>query len=63
IEEHENGSITLHMKVSALDAVKRWVMRYGKEAEVVEPEELRDMIRVEVTKMGAIYQKSDRGVI
>lgn len=55
IEEHENGSITLHMKVSALDAVKRWVMRYGKEAEVVEPEELRDMIRVEVRMMGEMY--------
>lgn len=55
IEEHEDGSITLHMKVSALDAVKRWVMRYGKEAEVVEPEELRDMIRDEVRVMGEIY--------
>lgn len=55
IEEREDGSITLHMKVSALDAVKRWVMRYGKEAEVLEPEELRDMIRVEVTKMVDMY--------
>lgn len=55
IEEHEDGSITLYMKVSALDAVKRWVMRYGKEAEVVEPEELRDMIREEVTKMVDMY--------
>jgi predicted DNA-binding transcriptional regulator YafY len=43
------------MKVSALDAVKRWVMRYGKEAEVVEPEELRNMIREEVRKMNELY--------
>jgi len=55
IEEHEDGSITLHMNVSALDAVKRWVMRYGKEAEVLEPEELRDMIRDEVRVMGEMY--------
>lgn len=55
IEEREDGSITLHMKVSALDAVKRWVMRYGKEAEVVEPEELRDMIREEIMGMGEVY--------
>jgi predicted DNA-binding transcriptional regulator YafY len=55
IEEHEDGSITLHMKVSALDAVKRWVMRYGKEAEALEPEELRDMVREEVARMGEMY--------
>lgn len=59
IEEHENGSITLHMKVSALDAVKRWVMRYGKEAEVLEPEELMDMIRKEVKGMGEMYAMTE----
>jgi len=60
IDEHENGSITLHMKVSALDAVKRWVMRYGKEAEVLEPEELREMVKDEVRKMVKLYKESTR---
>lgn len=56
IEEHEDGSITLYMHVGALDAVKRWVMRYGKEAEVLEPQELRDMVRLEVREMGERYE-------
>jgi predicted DNA-binding transcriptional regulator YafY len=30
-------------------------MRYGKEAEVLEPEELRRMVREEVRGMGEMY--------
>ncbi|WP_287373869.1 WYL domain-containing transcriptional regulator [Prosthecochloris sp.] len=55
ITEHDDGSITVHFRVSGLDAIKRWVMRYGKEAEVLEPQELRDMVRSEVQDMGAVY--------
>ncbi|WP_353851468.1 WYL domain-containing protein [Prosthecochloris sp.] len=35
--------------------MKRWVMRYGKEAEVLAPAELRDMVRNEVRDMGVVY--------
>ena len=55
IQEHDDGSLTLTLKVSALEAVKRWVMRYGAQAEVLEPEELRDMVKLEVREMGAVY--------
>ncbi|RPJ78383.1 MAG: WYL domain-containing protein, partial [Deltaproteobacteria bacterium] len=51
----EDGSVTLNLNVAALDAVKRWVMRYGKEAEVLEPRELRMMVMEEVKKMGKVY--------
>ncbi len=56
IEEHDDGSLTLRFTVTALDAVKRWVMRYGAQAEVLQPSELRDMIRQEVQAMGAVYR-------
>lgn len=55
IEEHGDGSITVRFQVSGLDAIKRWVMRYGKEAEVLEPQKLRDMVRNEVREMGEAY--------
>ena len=55
IEELDNGSITLKITVGALDAVKRWVMRYGAQAEVLEPRELRDMVTQEVREMDAVY--------
>ncbi|TLU82930.1 MAG: WYL domain-containing protein [Chlorobium sp.] len=55
IQEHEDGSLTLNLNVGALDAVKRWIMHYGAQAEVLEPKELRDMIREEVRKMNEMY--------
>ncbi len=54
-EENDDGTITIRFRVSALDAVKRWVMRYGKEAEVLGPQELREMVRDEVREMGVVY--------
>ena len=36
--------------------LKRWVMSLGKEAEVLEPEWLRDEMRAEAETMAAIYQ-------
>jgi predicted DNA-binding transcriptional regulator YafY len=59
LEEHDDGSVTLNLTVGALDAVKRWVMRYGAQAEVLEPRELRDMVTQEVREMGNVYGKSD----
>jgi predicted DNA-binding transcriptional regulator YafY len=55
IHEHEDGSLTLALRVGALDAVKRWVMRYGAQAEVLQPDELREMIKMEVREMGVVY--------
>ncbi|NTV06820.1 MAG: WYL domain-containing protein, partial [Chlorobiaceae bacterium] len=42
-----------------LDAVKRWIMHYGAQAEVLEPKELRDMVRLEVREMGEVYGRDD----
>lgn len=56
VEEHENGGLTLRMRVGALDAIRRWVMRYGSEAVVLEPRELREMIRDELQTMGGMYE-------
>ena len=56
IVEHEHGGLTLTMKVGALEAIKRWVMRYGSEAEVLEPQELREMIKYELLTMQNMYE-------
>jgi predicted DNA-binding transcriptional regulator YafY len=63
IEEHDDGSVTLKLTVGALEAVKRWVMRYGAQAEVLEPRELRDMVTQEVREMDEVYGKSDNAGI
>ena len=56
IEQFDDGVLTIRFRVSGLDAVKRWVMRYGREAEVLEPPELREMVRNEVREMGKAYE-------
>lgn len=55
IKEHPNGGLTLKMRVGALDAVMRWVMRHGSEAQVLEPQELREMIKSELAMMESLY--------
>ena len=61
IAEQPDGGLILTMQVSSLDAVKRWVMRYGGEAEVLVPEELRSMIREELLRMGGVYGSGSLG--
>lgn len=54
----EDGSLILEMDVTGLSDVKRWVLQYGAEVEVLEPGELREGIAEEVKKMKRIYYKS-----
>jgi predicted DNA-binding transcriptional regulator YafY len=46
-----NGSVTLTMHVSSLIEVKRWALSWGADCEVVEPEELRELIKSEILEM------------
>ncbi len=45
------------MRVGALDAVMHWVLRYGREVEVLEPLELRKMIKEELKMTKRFYKK------
>lgn len=51
IETYANGSITLHMTVTGLGDVKRWVLGYGKGAIVRSPPELVQMVQQETECM------------
>lgn len=50
-----DGSITLTFEVASLEEVKQWVLHFGADAEVEEPEELRFMIKEELVRMGERY--------
>jgi len=56
IEDQEDGSIILSMETSGRWDVIRWVLSYGSEAEVLEPEELRDYIRKEIKVAIGYYE-------
>lgn len=44
ITGNKDGSIILEMKTSGLNDVKRWVLSYGADARVIEPEKLKKEI-------------------
>lgn len=51
ITERKDGSIVLWMKTSGWYDVKKWVLSFGAEAQVLEPAHLQDKVRNEVEKM------------
>lgn len=55
IEEHPDGSLTLHLVTGGLNDLKRWVLGYGKGAVVKEPPELVELVRGEVEEMNKHY--------
>jgi len=50
-----DGAITLSFPVSDLREVKREVLRYGAQAEVIAPPALRNEMAAEIKKMQNIY--------
>lgn len=55
IQEHTDGSLTLHMVVRGLNDLKRWVLGYGKGAIVQAPPELVELVKAEVEGMSGHY--------
>ncbi|MDI6603619.1 helix-turn-helix transcriptional regulator [Aceticella autotrophica] len=51
IIEKDDGSLLFIKTISQFDEIKRWILGYGSEAEVIEPIELKDIIKKEIIKM------------
>lgn len=58
LEEQEDGALVLSFEVENLNAARFWVMKFGAEAEVLEPKELRQIIRHELRKMIELYSRA-----
>jgi len=43
-----DGSLELTFHVAGLDEIKQWIMGFGLEGYVVEPERLKDMVRADL---------------
>ncbi len=57
IKKLKDGSIILEMTTSGWWDVKRWVMTFGSEAEVIEPVEMRDDIKADLEATLGLYMK------
>lgn len=58
IEDHDDGSMTLRLSTGALDEVRRWVMSFGRHAQVVVPTSLALDIAAEMRATLQIYENS-----
>jgi predicted DNA-binding transcriptional regulator YafY len=54
VEEQEDGAILLSIYLDDTDEIKKWIMGFGKDAEVIEPQKLREEIKSEIEQ---IYKK------
>src|SRR5271157_1924366 len=57
LEPQPDGTLILRLHVNDLRLVKRWVMYWGPDCEVLEPEELIAMVVSDLQAVGRIYQR------
>ena len=57
-KKNGNGSLELSFRIAGLDEIKRWILSLGPEAVVIKPEQLKEMVRKDLSKNLAQYSKS-----
>jgi predicted DNA-binding transcriptional regulator YafY len=57
IQDQDDGAIVFSADVAVTRELRRWIMRWGAAAVVLEPEELRDEIQAEAAEILAGYAK------
>ena len=55
LTEHSDGSCTLEFDIPSLEEAKRWVLSYGSDAEVIEPQEFRSSVAEELQRARSAY--------
>lgn len=56
ITDEPDGSVILTMETSGRYEIKRWVMSFGRDAELLAPPDLRESIRKDMAAMATYYQ-------
>lgn len=57
VEDEPGGGCVLRLRVSGMGEIKRWVMQFGEQAEVLSPETLRNEVAQGHLLAGATYSK------
>jgi len=58
LTREKDGSLLAEFRLSTTEEVKRWVLSFGKEAEVLEPERLRMQILHEAQTVASFYGRA-----
>lgn len=57
IIQNDDGTVDLCFETSQLPEIQRWVLGQGHTVRVLEPNELIEAVKAEITRMGKIYEK------
>ena len=57
-KKNGDGSLELTFRIAGLDEIKRWVLSFGPEAVVLEPEKLKEMVRKDLYRTFSRYPTS-----
>ena len=58
IEGAADGSVIMSVRVAGWEEIKRWILGFGADAEVLEPEDLRRSMTDEAAKLAAVYGRA-----
>jgi predicted DNA-binding transcriptional regulator YafY len=61
IQERLDGGCVLRLRASGLGEVRRWVLQFGSEAEVLRPKKLRDEVEAEARRTARLYRGRTTG--
>lgn len=56
VKDMKDGSLELTIQVSGEDEIMRWVLSWGKDAQVLQPKALKDRIKKEIAAMAKAYR-------
>jgi predicted DNA-binding transcriptional regulator YafY len=56
LQEEIDGSLLLHLKVAETSEIRRWVMQFGSEAEVLKPASLRKAVKEDLQAATKLYR-------
>jgi predicted DNA-binding transcriptional regulator YafY len=57
-----NGSLEMSFRIAGLDKIKRWILSFGPEAVLLEPEKLKETVRKDLSKNLAQYPKTPASI-
>ena len=63
LENLSDGGVILRFRAGGMNEIKRWIMQYGAQAEVLEPPELREAVVKEVVGMARLYPETQKSLL
>lgn len=55
LRHHKDGSLTAKFRLSSTAEIKQWILSFGRHAEVIAPDPLREELRDEIAAMARAY--------